>query len=89
LTNSTETEWYPHRTVRRNPAEVDSRFVKPRNLWENGYNESFNSEPRDEVLNREIFHTLAEAQALIEVWRIEYNSIRPHSALVDLRRKRL
>ena len=36
---------------------------------------------RDELLNGEIFHTLKEAQILIERWRQEYNTIRPHSAL--------
>ena len=43
--------------------------------------ESFNGKLRDELLNRELFDTLAEAQILIENWRREYNTIRPHSAL--------
>ena len=38
-------------------------------------------ELRDELLNGEIFYTLREAQILIERWRREYNTIRPHSAL--------
>jgi len=29
----------------------------------------------------ESFYTLKEAQVLIEQWRVEYNTIRPHSAL--------
>jgi hypothetical protein len=36
---------------------------------------------RDELLNGEIFYTLKETQILIERWRQEYNTIRPHSAL--------
>ena len=36
---------------------------------------------RDELLNREIFTTLEEAKVLTEVWRREYNQVRPHSAL--------
>ncbi len=36
---------------------------------------------RDELLNREIFTTLTEAQVLIEQWRKEYNQVRPHSSL--------
>jgi putative transposase len=48
---------------------------------ENGYNESFNGKLRDELLNREIFYILKEAQILIERRRQEYNTIRPHSAL--------
>jgi transposase InsO family protein len=49
--------------------------------WENGYNESFNGKLRDELLNREIFYSLKEAQILTERWRKEYNTIRPHSSL--------
>ena len=49
--------------------------------WENGYNENFNGKLRDELLNREIFFTLQEAEILIEQWRVHYNTIRPHSSL--------
>jgi len=42
---------------------------------------SFNGKLRDELLNREIFTTLQEAQMLTEVWRRDYNQLRPHSAL--------
>src|SRR3712207_3501770 len=38
-------------------------------------------ELRDELLDREIFHSLREAQVLIEAWRRHYNTVRPHSAL--------
>ncbi len=53
----------------------------PGSPWENGYIESFNARLRDELLNGEIFHTLKEAQVLIESWRRHYNAIRPHSSL--------
>ncbi len=43
--------------------------------------ESFNGKFRDELLNGEIFYTLTEAKVLIERWRREYNTIRPHSSL--------
>ncbi len=43
--------------------------------------ESFNGKFRDELLNCEIFETLFEAKVLIERWRKEYNTLRPHSAL--------
>jgi Integrase core domain len=36
---------------------------------------------RDELLDREVFHSLREAQVLIEAWRRHYNAVRPHSAL--------
>ncbi|QDU82615.1 hypothetical protein Pla110_43760 [Polystyrenella longa] len=43
--------------------------------------ESFNGKLRDELLDGEIFNTLLEAKVLIERWRKEYNTIRPHSSL--------
>jgi putative transposase len=61
--------------------EVKTLFIEPGSPWENGYIESFNGKLRDELLDREIFDTLLEAQVLIESWRKEYNQIRPHSSL--------
>jgi transposase InsO family protein len=60
---------------------VNTLFIEPGSPWENGYVESFNGKLRNELLNREVFDTLYEAQVLIERWRIEYNTIRPHSSL--------
>jgi len=60
---------------------VGTLFIEPGSPWENGYIESFNGKFRDELLNGEIFETLEEAKVLIESWRLEYNSIRPHSSL--------
>lgn len=60
---------------------VKTLFIEPGSPWENGYIESFNGKLRDEVLNRESFDTLAEAKAIIEAWRREYNQVRPHSSL--------
>ena len=54
---------------------------RPGSPWENGYVESFNGKLRDELLDREIFYTLTEAKLLIERWRRQYNTVRPHSAL--------
>ena len=56
-------------------------YIEPGSPWENGYCESFNGKLRDELLNGEVFYSLKEAQILIERWRIEYNTTRPHSAL--------
>ena len=60
---------------------VRTMFIEPGSPWENGYIESFNGKLRDELLNREIFDTLLEARVLVEEYRWEYNTIRPHSAL--------
>lgn len=60
---------------------VTMLFIEPGSPWENGYVESFIGKLRDELLTREIFYTLAEAKVLVERWRREYNTVRPHSAL--------
>ena len=60
---------------------VKTLYIEPGSPWENGYNESFNSKLRDEILNTEMFYTLKEAKVLIERWRHHYNTIRPHSSL--------
>ncbi len=56
-------------------------YIEPGSPWENGYCESFNGKLRDELLNGEIFYTLKEAQVILEMWRKEFNTHRPHSAL--------
>jgi transposase InsO family protein len=61
--------------------EVKTLYIAPGSPWENGYCESFNGKLQDELLKGEIFYTLKEAQILIERWRIDYNTIRPHSSL--------
>jgi len=43
---------------------VKTLYIEPGSPWENGYIESFNGKLRDELLNREIFMTLLEAQIL-------------------------
>ena len=60
---------------------VQTLYITPGSPWENGYCESFNGSLRDELLNGEIFYSLAEAQILIEAWRRHYNTVRPHSSL--------
>ncbi|KIM00790.1 Integrase [Paramagnetospirillum magnetotacticum MS-1] len=39
--------------------EVGTLFIEPGSPWENGYCESFNGKLRDELLNGEIFNTIA------------------------------
>ena len=56
-------------------------FIEPGSPRENGYVDSFNGKLRDELLNTEVFNTLAEAKVLIEQWCQHYNTVRPHSSL--------
>ena len=60
---------------------VKPLFIEPGSPWENGYIESFTGKMRAELLAREIFYSLKEAQVLIEMWRKHYNTVRPHSSL--------
>jgi putative transposase len=59
-------------------------YIEPGSPWENPFIESFNSRVRDELLNLEAFGSLTEAQVLIEAWRTEYNTWRPHGSLGGL-----
>ena len=61
--------------------QVQTLFIAPGSPWENGFVESFNGKLRDELLDCEMFYTLTEAKILIERWRRQYNTVRPHSAL--------
>lgn len=56
-------------------------YIAPGSPWENAYSETFNSRLRDELLDRELFETLKEAQVVIEDHRLDYNHRRPHSSL--------
>jgi putative transposase len=58
-------------------------FIRPGRPTENGYVESFNGRLRDECLNVQVFFTVADARDKLEQWRLDYNQVRPHSALGD------
>ena len=60
---------------------ANTLYIEPGPPWENGYVESFNAKLRDELLDREIFYTLREAQVLTGEYKQTYNRIRPHSSL--------
>jgi putative transposase len=60
---------------------VATHYIEPGSPWQNAYGESFNGTFRGDCLNMEVFHSLAEAQVLIELWRAEYNQERPHMSL--------
>lgn len=55
-------------------------YIAPGSPWENGFIASFNARLRDELLNGEIFYTLAEAKIVTESWRRHFNTLRPHGS---------
>ena len=61
--------------------KVKLRFIQPGKPTQNAYIESFNGKFRDECLNDNVFISLDSARDIIETWRIDYNTARPHSSL--------
>lgn len=60
---------------------VDTHYIDPGSPWQNAFGESFNSIFRMTCLNIYLFSSLTEARVLINQWREEYNTIRPHGSL--------
>jgi len=63
---------------------VGSVLIDPGSPWQNAWIGSFNGRLRDELLNGWHLDSLLEAQVLIEGWRTDYNTNRPHSAHGEL-----
>ncbi len=60
---------------------VRLHFIDPGQPTQNGFIESFNGKFRDECLNQNWFVSLNDARRIIEAWRVDYNTVRPHSSL--------
>lgn len=64
--------------------KVEHIFIDPGKPMQNGFIESFNGKLRAECLDQHWFRNLSEAREILEAWRVEYNRVRPHSALNNL-----
>jgi len=60
---------------------IQLQFIRPGKPVENAYIESFNGRLRDECLNEHWFLSVEHARRIIEDWRVDYNTARPHSSL--------
>ena len=60
---------------------VRLHFIEEGKPTQNAVMESFNGRFRDECLNSHWFTSLADARQIIEAWRMDYTSERPHSSL--------
>ena len=60
---------------------VTLHFIDPGKPVQNAFIESFNGKFRDECLNQSWYTSLEEARREIETWRVDYNTVRPHSSL--------
>lgn len=63
---------------------VEWHYIAPGKPTQNAFIESFNGRLRDELLNETLFVSLAHARAVLAAWRLDYNTIRPHSGLGNL-----
>jgi putative transposase len=60
---------------------VALHFIDPGKPVQNAFIESFNGKFRDECLNQNWHTSLGDARRIIEAWRVDYNTVRPHSSL--------
>ena len=63
---------------------VEWHYIAPGKPMQNGFVESFNGRLRDECLNKHRFSSYHHARELIEMWRRDYNTQRPHTSLKGL-----
>jgi len=63
---------------------VEWHYIAPGKPTQNSFIESFNGRLRDECLNEHLFSNLAHAREIIEAWKIDYNTRRPHTSLGGL-----
>jgi len=63
---------------------VEWHYIAPGKPTQNAFIESFNGRLRDECLNEHLFGNLKEAREIIEEWRTDYNTLRPHTSLDGL-----
>ena len=64
--------------------DVEWHYIAPGKPMQNSFVESFNGRLRDECLNEHLFTNLNQARKIIEEWRIDYNTNRPHTSLNGL-----
>ena len=60
---------------------IEWHYIAPGKPTQNAFVESFNGRLRDECLNEHVFTTLSDARRIVEAWRIDYNTVRPHGRL--------
>ncbi len=68
----------------QNRTGVGWDYIAPGKPQQNGFAESFNSKLRDELLNEEVFDSLAHAKRALDLWRHDFNNVRPHSGIGGL-----
>ena len=62
---------------------VSWHYIAPGKPQQNAFVESFIGRLRDECLNETLFVSLPQARTVLDIWRADYNGVRPHSALAN------
>jgi putative transposase len=60
---------------------IEWHYIAPGKPTQNAFIESFNGRLRDELLNETLFRSLDHAREMLAIWKDDYNTVRPHSAL--------
>jgi putative transposase len=60
---------------------LEWHYIAPGKPTQNAFIESFNGRLRDELLNETLFVSLTHARSALAAWQIDYNTVRPHSAI--------
>lgn len=69
---------------RSQESRIEWHYIAPGKPQQNAFVESFNGRLRDELLNETLFTSLGHVRETLAVWRIDYNTVRPHSCLANL-----
>jgi putative transposase len=77
LTSNAMLKWQEER-------RVEWHYIAPGKPMQNGFVESFNGRLRDECLNEHLSSSYTHARRIVEAWRADYNTRRPHTSLDGL-----
>lgn len=65
-------------------AALERHYIAPGKPTQNVFVESFNGRLRDELLNETLFVSLAHARTALTAWQLDFNTVRPHSAIGNM-----
>lgn len=61
--------------------KVTLQYIQPGKPMQNGFIERKNGSLRRELLNAYVFYSLSEVREMCDMWRLDYNTERPHKSL--------
>jgi putative transposase len=65
-------------------SSIEWHYIAPGKPTQNAFIESFNGRLRDELLNETLSTSLAHVREALAIWKDDYNTVRPHSAIANL-----